>query len=175
MREKTGCRMWQNAHIWALKIQKLPGPDSSRKWFIVLAWIGSYFSLLIITVVLHLSVSHSVHRGCLADIPLGRHPMGGHPMGRYPPARHPTRADTLPLPDGHCSGRYASYWNAFLFLLCLHVLNSVNGSVALFLHCLPSGDRFRSSLRVYSVGGYDYMNAVMVEVNIRMLMFVVVF
>ena len=30
------------------------------------------------------------------------------PLGRYPPlGRHP--------PDGHWSGRYASYWNAFLF------------------------------------------------------------
>ena len=22
--------------------------------------------------------------------------------------------------DGHCSGRYASYWNAFLLLICLY-------------------------------------------------------
>ena len=28
---------------------------------------------------------------------------GLHPQGRHPP------------PDGHCSGRYTSYWNAFLF------------------------------------------------------------
>ena len=33
------------------------------------------------------------------DIPLGRHP----------------RTDTPPTRDGHCSGRYASYWNTFLF------------------------------------------------------------
>ena len=26
-----------------------------------------------------------------------------------------TPRDGHPLPDGHCSGRYASYWNAFLF------------------------------------------------------------
>ena len=34
-----------------------------------------------------------------------------------PLVRHIPRADTLnPHPwDGHCSGRYASYWNAFLF------------------------------------------------------------
>ena len=32
------------------------------------------------------------------------HPLGRHtPLGRYTP------------PDGHCSGRYESYWNAFLF------------------------------------------------------------
>ena len=29
---------------------------------------------------------------------------GRHPLGRHLPSR-----------DGHCSGRYASYWNAFLF------------------------------------------------------------
>ena len=27
--------------------------------------------------------------------------------GRHPSGRHP--------PNGYCSGRYASYWNAFLF------------------------------------------------------------
>ena len=35
--------------------------------------------------------------------------------GRHPPADTPPLADTLPPLDGHCSGRYASYWNAFLF------------------------------------------------------------
>ena len=43
---------------------------------------------------LHLSVSHSVHRGCLPQCMLG-----------YTPH------------DGHCSGRYASYWNALLNIL----------------------------------------------------------
>ena len=39
---------------------------------------------------------------------------------RHPPGRHlPWQADTSPLAgrhprDGHCRGRYASYWNAFL-------------------------------------------------------------
>ena len=65
-------------------------------------------------------------------------PLGRHPLGRQPPPADPAWADTLPgqtpprqtplpsrhsLPgqtpppprDGHCSGRYASYWNAFLF------------------------------------------------------------
>ena len=55
-------------------------------------------------------------------------PPGQTPRGRHPLDRHP-RADTSPgqtppcpvhagIPppsaDGHCSGRYASYWNAFL-------------------------------------------------------------
>ena len=34
-----------------------------------------------------------------ADTPLGRHPLGIH----------------LPPADSYCSGRYTSYWNAFLF------------------------------------------------------------
>ena len=78
----------------------------------------------------HLSVSHSVHgegmcipactgQGgvCLwqspwADIPMGRHLPGRHPqLGRHPLTR-----------DGHCSGGYASYWNVFLFNLCIRGL-----------------------------------------------------
>ena len=43
--------------------------------------------------------------------PLGRHPPAHTPVDRHPPADTPW-ADT---PGGHCSGRYASYWNAFLF------------------------------------------------------------
>ena len=72
---------------------------------------------------LHLSVSHSVHRWgvCLSACwdthpPQGRytprqvHPPGQvHPSGRYTPRQvHPH--------DGHYNGRYASYWNTFLFL-----------------------------------------------------------
>ena len=53
---------------------------------------------------LHPSVSHSVHRGCLPQCMLGYTPMGRH---------HPA--------DGYCCGRYASYWNAFLFEIFLTV------------------------------------------------------
>ena len=46
----------------------------------------------------------------LADTPLGRHPSGQtSPLGRH------TSRQTLPPRYGHCSRRYASYWNAFLF------------------------------------------------------------
>ena len=44
-----------------------------------------------------------------ADIPPGRHPLGRNPLGRHPPPA-----------DGYCSGWYASYWNAFLFILDPH-------------------------------------------------------
>ena len=49
-------------------------------------------------------------------IPLGRHtPLGRHPPAdTSPPGRHPPRQNPPP-PSGHCSGRYASYGNAFLF------------------------------------------------------------
>ena len=39
---------------------------------------------------------------CLSDC-WDTHPTGQTPLGRHPPPA-----------DGHCSGRYASYWNAFL-------------------------------------------------------------
>ena len=72
-------------------------------------------------------VKNSVHGGCT---PL-------------PPGRHPPRLADIP-PDGHCSGRYASYWNAFLFVnfswqgfdvnksVCMEFTNvNLNGKIAL--------------------------------------------
>ena len=63
------------------------------------------------------SVKNSVHRGLSA-----RHPQANTPPRQTPPwADTPTPLDrpprqTPPPPaDGHCSGRSASYWNAFLF------------------------------------------------------------
>ena len=44
-----------------------------------------------------------------ADTPLGRHPRADYPP---PPA------------DGYCSGRYASYWNAFLFSILIYNVKS---------------------------------------------------
>ena len=52
----------------------------------------------------------------------------------------------------------------------------MNASVTFFYIAFHSGDRFRPAVRVYSTGGYDYMNAIIVfEVNIRMLVFVFFF
>ena len=65
---------------------------------------------------LHLSVILFTGGRCTS--PLGRHPPGQtSPLGIHPPWVDPPR-------DGHCSGRYASYWNAFLFSLVLMYLNS---------------------------------------------------
>ena len=55
---------------------------------------------------LHLSISHSVHLGGKVFAPPGQTP----PRQRHPPpGRHPR--------DGNLSGRYASYWTAFLCCL----------------------------------------------------------
>ena len=55
---------------------------------------------------LHLSVSHSVHKGwCTSPSPWADTHWVNTPLGRHPPPR-----------DGLCSGRYASYWNALLFV-----------------------------------------------------------
>ena len=48
---------------------------------------------------LHLSVSHSVHGGVYLSMHWGRHPLadtppGRHPPGRYPPGQKPRWADT---------------------------------------------------------------------------------
>ena len=43
------------------------------------------------------------------------HPPGRYiPLGRYSPHAHPH--------DSHCSGRYASYWNAFLFVILIETV-----------------------------------------------------
>ena len=41
------------------------------------------------------------------------------PPGQTPPSlgRHPPHWQTPAPSDGHCSGRYVSYWNAFMFIL----------------------------------------------------------
>ena len=55
--------------------------------------------------------------GGSASVHTGMPPGSRHPQEQTPPgSRHPPGADTPPpRRDGHCCGRYASYWNAFLF------------------------------------------------------------
>ena len=59
--------------------------------------------------------THPIRHPPGRHIPLARHPPGRHPhcLGRHPNplGRQP------PLPDGQCTARYASYWNAFLFII----------------------------------------------------------
>ena len=46
---------------------------------------------------------------------------GRHPPEAHIPWKHPRKytppppPEAHPPPNGHCSGRYASYWNAFVF------------------------------------------------------------
>ena len=57
---------------------------------------------------LHLSVSHSVHRG--------------EDLGRCPPPGTGTPPGQVHRPvDGYCWGRYASYRNAFLFTIFVNI------------------------------------------------------
>ena len=51
--------------------------------------------------------------GGVSDRPLGQNPLSRHTPGQTP---YPW-ADTPPPADGYCSGQYASYWNAFLFVI----------------------------------------------------------
>ena len=80
-----------------------------------------------------LSACWDTHTHTHTHTPPGRHPPGRHPLGRQPWAdiplgRHPPAQCMLgythtppSLPSacwdrhGYCCGRYASYWNAFLF------------------------------------------------------------
>ena len=62
------------------------------------------FSLPSATVFSQMCVKNSVHEGGRCT-PLGRHPSRHTPPDQTPPSPR----------EGHCSGRYASYWSAFLF------------------------------------------------------------
>ena len=53
-------------------------------------------------------VKNYVHKGKEVYTAPGRHP----PRDKHPLAD--PRSDTPPPQNGHCSGGYASYWNAFL-------------------------------------------------------------
>ena len=67
-------------------------------------------------------------------------PLQGDPPGRrHPPAGRPPIGREMPPPptDGYCFGRYASYWNAFLFghvdkiSTIMDIIGSGNTKVAL--------------------------------------------
>ena len=63
--------------------------------------------------------------------------LGRYPLGRYtPPGRYPPTPTVKPPPTMHAgiwstSGRYASYWNAFLLKLsfCIAVTDIANKEV----------------------------------------------
>ena len=88
------------------------------------------------------SVIPSTGEGCTplgqtpprTDTPRGRHlPGQTPPPGQTPSRQIPQTGRPLPQ-DGHCSGRYASYWNVFLLLL-LTTRKPNEFSTALRCHC----------------------------------------
>ena len=86
------------------------------------------------------SVSHSVHRGGVWQTPPGRHSTRQTPPWTDIPGQTPHQADNPLLPSAcwntphltsacwdtplspsdHCTGRYTSYWNAFLLIVDLY-------------------------------------------------------
>ena len=79
----------------------------------------------------------------LADtLPLGRHspPWVDTPLGRQPLplGRHPGR-QTPPHPpgDGHCSGRYASYWMECILVFNCEHRSSLHRTIMQPLHLVP--------------------------------------
>ena len=94
---------------------------------------------------LHLSVSHSVHRGVSASVHAGIHPLGADtPQKQTPPqevdtpleadtpwkqtpppprSRHPLLLHSVCWGIRATNGRYASYWNAYLSSWQIHTNN----------------------------------------------------
>ena len=74
---------------------------------------------------LHLSVSHSVHKGrgiCLSACWDSRHPQEQTPPQQTPPGADPSRSRQTPpaqctLGDTSNKRQYASYWNAYLLFI----------------------------------------------------------
>ena len=116
---------------------------------------------------LHLSVSHSVHRGVSASVQAGIHP----PQSRHPQEQTPPGAYTPPSRNLHLrsacweirttSGQYASYWNAYLF----HLISLQ--SIELHNDNLP---HFRNWLQVYEIRNvYLYFPGTFTELNTTQL------
>ena len=118
------------------------------------------FSIFIVTVhniscgkVVFTPVCDSVHRGCLNTTP-GRQRFRhtSHPLGRQRPRqKHPLGRH--PLPDSHFSGRYASHWNAFLFInkFSLLVLCSVEIYQPTFL-----GNMYVIEFKCFDIHTFDF-------------------
>ena len=65
----------------------------------------------------HKHLSFCPRGGGVSQHALGHTPLPGQtpPLGRDPGRHPPGRHTHIPSAYGHCSGRYASYWNAFLY------------------------------------------------------------
>ena len=117
---------------------------------------------------LHLSVSHSVHRGGVlpGQIPPGAgtlpgrySPLTSTPLGRYPSGQVHLLAGTAPPPGRYyeirsMSGRYAYYWNAFLFIFKLQVAEAISVDMYSFRLC-----SLRSKVRVENTPSLAFRNS----------------
>ena len=89
-----------------------------------------------------------------ADTPRQTPPPGRLTLGRHiPPGRHPPR-QTVPR-DDHCSGRYASYWNAFLYS-CYVVYILIN-------HLMISGTCPCLNVKVQSFSDYVFAHVLKIR------------
>ena len=60
-----------------------------------------------------------------AGTPPGRSPWQVHPLpSQVPPGQVHSRRAGTPPPQGHCSGRYTSYWECILVDFCWHALSA---------------------------------------------------
>ena len=106
-----------NLEVWIVNVQTRDRAHYGKS--IVLALTSIYFYSVItvrneVAKVMFLQASVCPQGGggwCLPQCMLGCHPLPG--------ADTPTPEETPPpRADGHCCGRYASYWNAFLLWIC---------------------------------------------------------
>ena len=70
-----------------------------------------------VSVILSTGGSASVHAGISPPPPGADPPRSRHPPRIRPPHSRPPRSRPPPPKDGYCCRRYASYWNAFLFVV----------------------------------------------------------
>ena len=96
-----------------------------------------------------------------ADTPRSRHPTHPTPRADTPPGADTPQADTPqeqtppyrsrhppPQRNGHCCRRYASYWNAFLFPIILHVMTSSLDPL-LIQEVIPSNSMYVEGVKSY--------------------------
>ena len=110
------CPFWGSRLSWGVGyLGGIPYPPPHH----ISGRYASYWNAFLLMFVSYLPSANEVAERlcfytCLSFCPQGsvcRHPPG---------SRHPWEADTpseadTPPPNGYCCGRYASYWNAFLF------------------------------------------------------------
>ena len=103
-------------------------------------------------------------RGCLPQCMLGytTTPRADTPLARHPPPedRHPSPG--RPPADGYCSGRYASYWNAFLFSLFFRIVHLKLLKVCTWSWYLKDSETCIVLVRSINKSTFSYLNTLIV-------------